>query len=252
MYCSNCGTQIPDSSKYCCECGAPVFRNQRGPVQEPVYPPSAAAEKETRKTAFWKPILICVIAAVITLLAINFTKDTVPVIQELTQEQKYENMVEAYHSGNYQACWDYCKELGTFQNTQKYGNLAKARLMLFSSEDEITEHSKKLVKQLDFEDTGEVLVSNYYLAKGYLQGYWTTSNGMHTFEITKKGGYITTIPVPPEQGDSFSIEDGILFDCFKKDPDKRINQMKFTPVSEEKVKIYSYQVKKTYELTKRR
>ena len=252
MYCSNCGRQIPDGSKFCSECGAPVFRKQNEPVREPEYAPPAATAGGRQKNAFWKPILICVAVLAVTLIAINFTGNSVPVIQELTREQKYENMVEAYHSGDYEACWDYCEELGDFQDTQKYGNLAKARLMNFSSEDEVVEHSKKLVAQLDFEDTGDVLVSNFFLAKGYLLGYWTSYNGMHTFEITKGNSYITTIPVPAETGDTYDIEDGVLYTYHKKTPDERIEELKITPVSAEKVKMYSYRVRKTYELTKRR
>ena len=173
--------------------------------------------------------------------------------QPVTKEEKYNALKDAYHSGNYIMCIEYCEELGDYEDAQKYYDLVKGRTLYgFSTQKEVTQHAKKLMNHMNFEDTKEVLVSNYYIAYGYLLGYWTTDNGMHTFEITKKGGYITTIPVIPGKGDTFDIENGYMYDYWRKNPDDKTKEFKFTPVSKTKVKIYSYKTQKTYTLTKRR
>ena len=173
--------------------------------------------------------------------------------QPTTKEEKYEALKDAYHNGEYYTCFQYCEELGDYENAQKYANLIKARTLYgLSTQKEVTQITKKIMNHINWEDTKEVLVSNYYVAYGYLLGYWTTDNGMHTFEITKKGGYITTIPVIPGKGDTFDIENGYLYTYWSKDPDNRTKEFKITPVSKTKVKIYSYKTQKTYTLTKRR
>ena len=268
MYCPSCGAQIPDYSKFCQECGVPVALKNK-PADALVYEepePIAESVLEPAPEPTAEPAAEPVVSPVVTVKRKKPTLNTILVIGlimvaiffllgksvAMTPEEKYTALQEAYHNGEYEACWNYCQELGDYEDTQKYRNLVQARLMNFASEDEAVGHSKKLIEIMDFEDTKQVLVSNFTLAKGYLQGYWSTRDGMHTFEITKGNQYITTIPIPPDSGNTYDIEDGILYSFHKKTPDERKEELKITPISEEKVKIYSYQIRKNYELIKRR
>ena len=170
-----------------------------------------------------------------------------------TDEEMYSSMIDAYSKGDYQKSWEYCQELGSYKDTEKYADLIKARLLYgFNDFEEVIEHAKKLMKDINFADTKDALVSNYWIAAGYLQGYWSTSNGMHTFEMRDNGGYTTTIPVPPYSGDSVDIEDGILYRYFENTPNKKTDTFKIKPISDTEVEFYAYQTKQTFTLTKRR
>lgn len=175
-------------------------------------------------------------------------------IKAESDEDQYTAMKEAYSKGDYNKSMEYCQKLGNYKDTEKYSDLIKARVIYgyFDTVDEVIEHTKKLIKNIDFADTKDVLVSNYYVAMGYLLGYWSTSNGMHTFEMRDNGGYTTTIPVPPYSGDSVDIEDGILYRYFENNPNKKTDTFKIKPISDTEVEFYAYQTKQTYTLTKRR
>lgn len=267
MYCPNCGTQIPDNSKFCHQCGAfvaqftrPAAEQAENDVPMPHDEVQGASVKTTgtmtaekaavEKKPIGKYIILGLIAFFIIIAALDFqTESEAP---ELTDEEKYEALVAAYHSGDYTTCLNYCEELGNYKNADKYSNLVKARQLHFSSDEAIAAHVKKLVQHMEFEDTKRVIMLNYYLAKPYLQGYWTSKDGMHTFEMRDNGSYITTVPCFPEQGDSYSIEDGIVYTNFKNTAKKSVEEYKITPISEDQLEIYSYRLQKTYALTKRR
>ncbi len=68
MFCSSCGYQMPDNTKYCTNCGARLIPADRGTPsyppdrQEPPYDPAPAypnmPEKKKKKHTFWKVLLI--------------------------------------------------------------------------------------------------------------------------------------------------------------------------------------------------
>ena len=86
----------------------------------------------------------------------------------------------------------------------------------------------------------------------YLEGYWTSRNGMYTFELRQDGGYITTLPVVPYSGDTYVMDEGVIRDYFMKDPDKKTDQLRIAAVSENEIEVYVYQAKTSYTLFRRR
>lgn len=86
----------------------------------------------------------------------------------------------------------------------------------------------------------------------FLEGYWTSRNGMHTFEMKKDHSYITTVSVVPRCGDTYDLVDGVILSYYASTPSKMTNNLKITVVSDTEIEIYSYQTKDTYTLFKRR
>ncbi len=85
-----------------------------------------------------------------------------------------------------------------------------------------------------------------------LIGYWSSRNGMHTFEMKDNGGYVTTVPVVPRCGDTYEMVDGVIYSFFASNPSKKTANLKITMISDNEIEIYSYQVKASYTLFKRR
>lgn len=85
-----------------------------------------------------------------------------------------------------------------------------------------------------------------------LVGYWVSRNGKHTFEMKSNGGYVTTVPVVPKSGDSFYMEDGIIYKYFSNNPSRVTPNLKISMISDTEIEIYSYQTQDTYTLYKRR
>ena len=86
----------------------------------------------------------------------------------------------------------------------------------------------------------------------FLIGYWSSRNGMHTLEMKKDHGYITTIPVVPQSGDTYDLFDGVIYKYFANNPGNKTANLKFTKVSDTEIEVYSYQTKTSYTLIKRR
>jgi len=86
----------------------------------------------------------------------------------------------------------------------------------------------------------------------FLIGYWSSRNGMHTFEMKKDHGYITTVPVVPRSGDTYDLIDGVIYKYFANSPGNKTANLKFTKISETEIEVYSYQTKTSYTLIKRR
>jgi len=90
------------------------------------------------------------------------------------------------------------------------------------------------------------------VTESYLLGYWTSRNGMYTFEMKKDWSYYTMVPVVPQCGDTYDLVDGILYQYYARNPSKKTANLKFTAVSDTEMEVYSYQTKDTYTLFKRR
>lgn len=90
------------------------------------------------------------------------------------------------------------------------------------------------------------------VTESYLVGYWTSKNGMHTFEMKKNGSFVTTVPVVPKCGNTYNMVDGVMYSYYASNPSKKTKNLKFTAISDTEVKVYSYQTKATYTLYKRR
>ena len=85
-----------------------------------------------------------------------------------------------------------------------------------------------------------------------LIGYWTSSDGMHTFEMKQNGGYVTTVPVVPRCGDSYTIIDGVIYSYYANNPSNMTANLGIKLISDTEMEVYSYQLNKTYTLYKRR
>lgn len=86
----------------------------------------------------------------------------------------------------------------------------------------------------------------------FLEGYWSSRNGMHTFEMKKDHSYITTVPVVPHCGDTYILDNGVIRSYYASNPSQKTDNLKITVVSDTEIEIYSYQTKTSYTLIKRR
>lgn len=85
-----------------------------------------------------------------------------------------------------------------------------------------------------------------------LVGYWSSRNGMHTFEMKENGSYITTVPVVPRCGDTYMMIDGVIYSFYQNNPNNITANLKITKISNTEIEVYSYQTDTTYTLMKRR
>ena len=91
-----------------------------------------------------------------------------------------------------------------------------------------------------------------WITDRFLKGYWSTNNGMHTFEMRENGSYTTTIPVVPNSGDTYEIYGDVLRSYFASNPEKKTDEFKINVISESEIEIYAYQTKTNYRLIWRR
>lgn len=170
----------------------------------------------------------------------------------MSPEEAYEAMVTAYKEKKYSDSYAYYKKTESYNDADKYGNLLKARLCydLELNEKEIEELEKDIVNHISFADSAEVLVCNSKIAHYYLLGFWKTSNGMHSYEVTDNRGTTTTVPVIPRTGDYYAILNGTYWRYFDGKWDERTAVFDFKPISKTQMEIYSYQVKQSYTFNK--
>ena len=168
-------------------------------------------------------------------------------------DTQYQEMQKAYRDHNYQDSYAICEQLGDYKDADQYLTRLKARLCysLKLDDKEVQTLVKNMLIDMDFEDTTDVLVCNYKVARYYFQGVWRNQNGMYSFEVEKNGGLTTTLPVVPYAGDSTALIDGIYYRFFEGDWDHRSECFRFEPVSRNKMIVYTYQTRQSIELTKR-
>ena len=170
----------------------------------------------------------------------------------MSPEEAYEAMVTAYKEKKYSDSYAYYKKTEAYNDADKYGNLLKARLCydLELNEKEIEELEKAIVNHISFADSAEVLVCNSKIAHYYLLGFWKSSNGMHSYEVTDNRGTTTTVPVIPRTGDYYAILNGTYWRYFDGKWDERTAVFDFKPISKTQMEIYFYQVKQSYTFNK--
>ena len=86
----------------------------------------------------------------------------------------------------------------------------------------------------------------------FLEGYWSSRNGMHTFEMKSDRSYVTTVPVVPHCGDTYILDNGVIRSYYANNPSQKTDNLKITVVSDTEIDVYSYQTKTSYTLIKRR
>ena len=86
----------------------------------------------------------------------------------------------------------------------------------------------------------------------FLKGYWSSRNGMHTFEMKSDHSYVTTVPVVPHCGDTYTLDNGVIRSYYASNPSQKTDNLKITVVSDTEIEVYSYQTKTSYTLIKRR
>ena len=175
-----------------------------------------------------------------------------PAVSAVSQEEAYQAMLDAYKAGKYSDSYGYYEQAAGFKDADKYGNLLKARLCytLKLTDSEIESLEEAIANDIGFADSKDVLVCNSAMAHYYLLGYWKTSNGMHGYEVKENGGSTTTVPAIPRAGDYYTILNGTYWSYFDGKWDDRIAEYKFTPISKNKMEMYSYQAKQSYTFTK--
>lgn len=94
MYCSNCGTQIPDDSKFCTGCGAAVNAAPAKTAAPAKAPASAGKKKkEKKKKPTWLTLLVVAAAFLLGkyVIAPAMVSDPEPEQNDYRQEQSYNN-----------------------------------------------------------------------------------------------------------------------------------------------------------------
>ena len=175
-----------------------------------------------------------------------------PAVSAVSQEEAYQAMLDTYKAGKYSDSYGYYEPAAGYKDADKYGNLLKARLCytLKLADSEIEALEEAIVNDIGFADSKDVLVCNSAIAHYYLLGYWRTSNGMHGYEVSPDWYSNTTVPAIPKSGDYYTILGGTYWSYFDGQWDDRVAQYKFTPISKNKMEIYSYQAKQSYTFNK--
>lgn len=70
MYCSNCGAEITQDSKFCSACGHEISAAAQ-PVSNEMGVTSAASHAPTKKMALWKKLAIGTVAAIILIVGLS-------------------------------------------------------------------------------------------------------------------------------------------------------------------------------------
>ncbi len=190
MYCPNCGTEIPDDSKFCKNCGHKISaESTQDPKTEPqvqpyIYNAETPQNERLGLSGCLKIILvtICMIAllAGIFIVSLSFgDKD----IDDSTVQPEEAVMSEAEYK---EACGDYSYE-EIFRNPDSY----KGELARF---------------------TGEVIQVQEYDMFGATTNYYRVNVTKQTYEYTDQVTYTDTIYVEyhPSEGESRILEGDII------------------------------------------
>jgi len=173
-----------------------------------------------------------------------------------------DEMLSAYPTLDiYNLAWYYF--LRSFNSTGKRVALAPAKGMVTEDFDNAVRFIRPAIK-IDITNASVAIGNSNHekqnhneaasddITYDFLVGYWSSRNGMHTFEMKKDYGYITTVPVVPRSGDAYDLIDGILYKYFMSNPSNKTPNLKFTKISDTEIEVYSYQTQSSYTLIKRR
>ena len=168
-------------------------------------------------------------------------------------DQAYEKLVEAYKDQNYIKSYSFYEKAKDYKDANKYANLLKARLCyeLDLNDAQIESLEKEIVKDISFEDAADVLVCNISIAESYISGQWF-ANGGYYFKVVNSISE-TNLPDEPYTGKNYyNIYEGTYYEYNDwSDPNDRIAQLSFEPVSASEMNVYCFKNSKTYTFTKK-
>ena len=170
-----------------------------------------------------------------------------------SSDQAYEKLVEAYKDQDYITSYCFYEKAKGYKDADQYANLLKARLCyeLNLTDAQLVDLKQEILKDISFEDAADVLVCNIRIANAYLMGQWWAKNGYY-FKVTNSISE-TNLPDEPYTGKNYyNIYQGTYYEYNNwSDPNDRIAQFSFKPVSASEMTIYCFKNSATYTFTKR-
>jgi len=155
----------------------------------------------------------------------------------------YNEAQEAYDSGDYSSAKDGFSQLSDYQRSRDYYALCEIHL---NGVDVTDRHT--LVALIGFEDASALLLSDIDIALDFLIGTWSCAEGELTFS---KESLDYTLSAP-DFGDTWGIEDGLIFFYNSSDPTQRENVYRLRVFSENEITCYAYNNCATYTLERMR
>ena len=209
VYCHKCGSQLKDGALFCSNCGAAVGEDTQTHIHEnlstngEVIRVSSSTVEPKKKHSITKYILIALAVIVCAWLFgfIQFGPD---------DEDNYKQGVVCYEMGDYEKASRYFNKIdGDFKSKDLYIILCQGHVNEYLLDEQI----KTLKKNLEFEDTKSLLLSNTEIAFNFLKGYWTSEDGLRYFEFYEQGDYSWiqyNLPFDDHGDGDFYIIDGMI------------------------------------------
>ncbi len=146
----------------------------------------------------------------------------------------YENAITGFIlSGSYERSYDYF----TLSLIHQYGVTASDK--------------DSLVALIGFEDAAALLLSTFDIAWEFLLGEWSCSAGTLEFKSKSDSNHLTYSLSAPDFGDSWGIENGLLYFFDSDSPSDTRNVYLFTVVSKNEMSCYAYKNGNTYTLKRK-
>lgn len=176
-YCPNCGSTTADSDKFCSNCGQPVTDLGANQIQQP--------EVQPKKRHIVRNIFLGIFAAIGILVVALIVFGVYAVLSEpeIDVPSVYKDGCNYYNKAMYSEASD-CFALideadGEYKDTELYIILCNAHLHHHLDNEQV----KTLKRNIDFNDTKSVLLSDSSIAQQFLLGYWQTENKQKSLEI---------------------------------------------------------------------
>jgi hypothetical protein len=151
----------------------------------------------------------------------------------------YTESQRAYTSGDYSSAMYGFSQLSGYEHSSDYYALCEIHLYGVDTTDKHT-----LVALIGFEDASALLLSDINIALDFLMGTWSCADGELTFDEESLHHSLSA----PDFGDTWDIEDGLIFFYISSDPTQRENIYQLTVVSENEITCYAYNNGATYTL----
>ncbi len=216
-YCPNCGTAIEDNNKFCSNCGQPLMdarsnADSTQAHQQYQQPPVQPKKRHTLRN-------ILMVIGIIAVIGWVYNFFTTPAIDPATE---YKNGCNYYNSKDYEKAKECFSQLDEeYKDTELYLILCNGHIHHFLNDEQI----RTLKKNLDFNDTKSLLLSESPIAEQFLLGYWASENKSKSLEFydAEDGRHVQTNLAQTsswEKADSFYIIDGVFGLYMPKKDDK--------------------------------
>lgn len=164
------------------------------------------------------------------------------------KEQIYLMGVDFYRSNRFVKAKNCFEVVGIHLDSDAYLTLIECHQQSNAEYLNVTADVSELIPLIEFEDTAEIIMSNTVYAEDFLKGTW--KGGSNYFTMESDGSIDYNIPCII-YGDTFSIEDGIIYFCVKETLNDKRPCYRITIINENCINVFAYRNGKTYALYRR-